>query len=239
MFQKLKDYAAIREDKQLSSKFKDRYRLRVKEKDREKCLQALKEWNKRLFVVTRQAQREPPPKKSVSASPTRPSGHLRDLSCVLYHALSNYWNCGCAIRHEARFCLRPKEGLHKCPDPSELDFSLLFSAPTTGAGVAWRWQEGRVLVRSRLCVHQTLNSFINNNLLEVYQLQPQKSAFRSIRRSAKRNVPRYRRSVTPLKRRRGMGTASNCLWKTAATSSICGSYDHSRDNFDTLNLLKQ
>jgi hypothetical protein len=157
MFQKLKDYATNCGDKQLSSKFKDRYRLRVKEKDREKCLQALKEWNKNLLVVTRQAQKEPPAKKSVSASTMRPSGHLRDLSCVLYRALSNYWNCDCAIRHEARFCLRPKQGLHKCPDPSELDFSLLFSAPTTGAGVTWGWQEGTVLVRSRSCVHQTLN----------------------------------------------------------------------------------
>ena len=126
---------------------KDRYRLRVKEKDREKCLQALKEWNERLCMVTQRAQKEP----------TRPSRHLRDLSCALYRALSNYWNCGCTIRHEARFCLKPKPSLHKCPDPSELDFSLLFSTPTTDAGAAWGWQEGKVLVRSRLCVHQTLN----------------------------------------------------------------------------------
>lgn len=157
MFQKLKDYAASRESNQLSSKFRDRYRLRVKEKDREKCLQALKEWNERLCVVTQRAQKEPTVKKFVSSSPTRPSRHLRDLSCALYRALSNYWNCGCTIRHEARVCLKPKPSLHKCPDPSELDFSLLFSTPTTGAELAWGWQEGKVLVRSRLCVHQTLN----------------------------------------------------------------------------------
>jgi hypothetical protein len=152
MFQKLKDYAASRNSKQTSRKLKDRYRFRVKEKDREKCLQHLKEWNDKLLVLTCRAQKELTVKKSVSSSPTRPSGHLRDLSCVLYRALSNYWNCGCTIRHEARFCLRPKQGLHKCPDPSELDFNLLFSTPTTGAGVTWGWQEGKVLVRSRMCV---------------------------------------------------------------------------------------
>jgi hypothetical protein len=156
MFQKLKKYAASRKSKQLSSKFKDRYIFRVKEKDREKCLQALNEWNERLLVVTRRAQKEPTVKKSVSSSPTRPSGHLRDLSRALYRAPSNYWNCGCTTRHEAKFCLKPKTCLHKCPDPAELDFNLLFSATTTGTGVTWEWQEGKVVVRSRQYVQQHL-----------------------------------------------------------------------------------
>lgn len=148
MFQKLRDYAASRQEKQLSRKFKDRYRFRVKEKDREKCLQALKEWNERLLVVIRRAQ-EPSTKKSISSSQIRPSSHLRDLSHALYRALSNYWNCGCTIRHEVKFCLKPNQGLHRGSDPSEIDFNLLFSASSTGSGVMWGWQEGKVVVRSR------------------------------------------------------------------------------------------
>jgi len=148
MFQKLKYYAASNQSKQASSRLRDRYRFRVKEKDREKCLQALKEWNVKLHVLIERAQKEPMV-KTTSSGPMRPSGHLRDLSRALYRALSNYWNCGCTIRHEARFCLKPHKGLHKCPDPSELGFNLLFSAPKIDTGPTWGWQEGKVVVRSR------------------------------------------------------------------------------------------
>lgn len=145
MFRKLTGFAADREKGETTSTFKERIRFWKKEKDRTICLKNLSTWNKRLFRLTEQAQREPVTKKLPSRAKDVPSSHLRSLSKKLYRALAKCWSCNCSTQHVAQFCLKARGDSAK-PMVTEIDFDFLFSVQEDLK--LGRWQEGTVIVRS-------------------------------------------------------------------------------------------
>ncbi|TGO24877.1 hypothetical protein BPAE_0093g00400 [Botrytis paeoniae] len=145
MFSKLTEFAADRERGETTSTFKERTRFWKKEKDRETCLKNLSTWNKRLFRLTEQAQKEPATKKLSSGAKDVSLSHLRTLSQKLYKALAKCWGCNCPTQHEAQFCLKARGNSVK-PAITEIDFDFLFSVQEDMQ--LGRWQEGTVVVRS-------------------------------------------------------------------------------------------
>ncbi|QSZ30702.1 hypothetical protein DSL72_000260 [Monilinia vaccinii-corymbosi] len=145
MFRKLKSFAADREKGESMSTFKERIRFWKKEKERTICLKNLATWNKRLFKLAEQAQKEPPTNRSSLGAKHVPSSQLRSLSHKLYRALAKCWGCNCATRHQAKFCLKAR-GDSARSTVTEIDFDFLFSVQEDLK--LGRWQEGRVVVRS-------------------------------------------------------------------------------------------
>src|SRR5436190_10796102 len=104
MYSKLKQFGSDRESKQTSSTFLERFTFWKKEKHRNKCLEQLSIWNKRLGRLIYNAQKRASTNSVVAVqSPTMafkqsvikhrrvPSSQLRRLSQQLYNALSQYW----------------------------------------------------------------------------------------------------------------------------------------------------
>ncbi|ESZ91986.1 hypothetical protein SBOR_7643 [Sclerotinia borealis F-4128] len=145
MFGKLKGFAADREKGDTTSTFKERIRFWKKEKERTICLKNLATWNKRLFRLTEQAQKEPATQKLTSGAKDVPSSQLRSLSQKLYKALAKCWSCNCSPQHEAKFCLKARGNPVKLT-VTEIDFDFLFSVQEDLK--LGRWQEGTVVVRS-------------------------------------------------------------------------------------------
>lgn len=145
MFSKLTKFATEKEKGETASTFKERIRFWKKEKERNICLKNLSTWNKRLFRLTEQAQKEPVTKKLPLGAKDVPSSHLRLLSQKLYRALAKCWRCNCSTQHEAKFCLKTR-GYSMKPTVTELDFDFLFSVQEDIK--LGRWQEGTVVVKS-------------------------------------------------------------------------------------------
>ncbi|KAF7874883.1 hypothetical protein EAF04_002057 [Stromatinia cepivora] len=145
MFSKLTRFATEKEKGETTSTFKERIRFWKKEKERDICLKNLSTWNKRLFRLTEQGQKEPATKKLPLGAKDVPSSHLRLLSQKLYRALSKCWSCSCSTQHEAKLCLKARGDSVK-PTVTELDFDFLFSVQEDIK--LGRWQEGTVVVRS-------------------------------------------------------------------------------------------
>ncbi|KAG4034206.1 hypothetical protein MFRU_003g01790 [Monilinia fructicola] len=145
MFSKLKVFAAESGKGETTSTFKERIRFWKKEKERSICLKNLATWNKRLFRLTEQAQREPPIKSLSPRAKDIPSSQLRSLSQKLYRAFAKSWGCNCATQHEAKFCLKARGNSVK-PAVTEIDFDFLFSVQDDQK--LGRWQEGTVFVKS-------------------------------------------------------------------------------------------
>jgi hypothetical protein len=158
MYNKLKQFGSDRESKQTSSTFLERFTFWRKEQHRNKCLEHLHIWNKRLGRLVDNARKEPSTNTAVAVqsqivafnrSVVRhrrvPSSQRRRLSQQLYKALSQCWGC-CHIRHEARFCLKLQEG-ERTDDEGEAEFDFLVSLQAK-INNQWTWQEGHILIRS-------------------------------------------------------------------------------------------
>lgn len=156
MYNKLKQFTSDQDSKQTSSTFSERFIFWKKEKHRNKCLEQLTKWNKRLGRLIDNAQREPlsrsaiaaqngTSKRGVGSHRRVPSIQRRNLSRQLYHALSSCWNC-CAVRHEAKFCLKVQDD-QRAADEAVAEFDFLVSLEK-GKNDQCAWQEGHIIMRS-------------------------------------------------------------------------------------------
>ncbi|KAL9000161.1 MAG: hypothetical protein Q9188_005727 [Gyalolechia gomerana] len=141
MYRRLKTFEDERRTNRTSSTAKERFRFWKKEKDRKKCLQALRTWNKNLLCYGEVARREP-----VVARPAEsrngPSPELREVSKLLYKALARYWRCACASPHQAQFCLTPRQSTTPAHSPHD----FLFSTASTTGQTHVSWMEGTVML---------------------------------------------------------------------------------------------
>lgn len=156
MYNKLKQFASDRDSRQTSSTIYERFIFWKKENHRDKCLEQLRTWNKRLGRLIENARKEPlttstvaaqsgTSKRSMGSHRRVPSIQRRKLSQQLYHALSSCWNC-CAIRHEARFCLKVQDDQSTADDvAAEFDFLV---SQEKGKKNQCTWQEGHIMMRS-------------------------------------------------------------------------------------------
>ncbi|RAL67649.1 hypothetical protein DID88_008398 [Monilinia fructigena] len=144
MFSKLKTFAVESEKGETTSTFMERIRFWKKEKERTICLKNLATWNKRLFKLTEQAQKEPTGKRLSPRAKDIPSSQLRSLSQKLYRAFAKSWGCNCATQHEAKFCLKARGNSVKAT-VTEIDFDFFFSVQDDRK--LGRWQEGTVFVK--------------------------------------------------------------------------------------------
>lgn len=154
MYNKLKQFGSDQESKQTSSTFLERLAFWKKEKHRTKCLEQLHKWNKRLGCLTYNVpltnlaaviqSQSGTPVQSVLSHRRVPSIQLRRLSQQLHQALLQCWDC-CAIRHEARFCLRVQEKILGDEEAAEFEF---FVSSHVERNHQCTWREGHILMRS-------------------------------------------------------------------------------------------
>lgn len=150
MYNKLKQFGLDRESGQTSSTFLQRFAFWRKEKNRTKCLEQLRIWNKRLRRLTNNAAVNQSPSgtltKSVLSPRRVPTVQLHRLSQQLHQALSGCWEC-CASRHDARFCLKVHEEQSLSGDEvAEFEFLVSSDAQENQQYV---WQEGHILMQVR------------------------------------------------------------------------------------------
>ena len=147
MYNKLKQFASDRDSKRTSSTFFERFIFWKKEKHRNNCLEQLAKWNKRLgrLIESAIAAQNRTWKRGVGSCPRVPSIQRRNLSRQLYDALSSCWNC-CAIRHEAKFCLKVQDD-QTAADDVAAEFDFLVSLEK-GNNNQCAWQEGHIIMRS-------------------------------------------------------------------------------------------
>ncbi|KAL8703692.1 MAG: hypothetical protein Q9201_003126 [Fulgogasparrea decipioides] len=143
MYRKLKTFEDERRTQTASSTAKERFHFWKKEKDRKKCLKALRTWNKNLLCLTEVARHEPVARPVESPTRTGPSPQLREVSKVLYKALARYWRCTCTSSHQAQLCLTPRL------TPAHSPYDFLFSTASTTGQTHVSWMEGTVLLRPK------------------------------------------------------------------------------------------
>lgn len=149
MYNKLKQFGLDRESGQTSSTFLKRVAFWRKEKHRTTCLEQLRIWNKRLGRLINNAAVIQGPSgtltRNVRSHRKVPTVLLRELSQKLYQTLLGCWDC-CAIRHEARFCLKVHE--EKNINGEEVaEFEFLVS-PDVDRNHQYAWQEGHILMQA-------------------------------------------------------------------------------------------
>ena len=107
MYTKMKKFEEEEASGKIVSGFLERFKFARHSKRRDKCLQNLHIWNKRVSRVVDYAIKKAKSKsgRSVSAESTAPSIKIRELSRKLFRSLSRCWNCGCIPTHDARVSL--------------------------------------------------------------------------------------------------------------------------------------
>ncbi|KAI4189759.1 MAG: hypothetical protein L6R41_001242 [Letrouitia leprolyta] len=145
MYRRLKAFEDERRTHTTSSNAKERFRFWKKEKDRKKCLQALRTWNKNLLCHREVAHREPVHRPAEPQTRTEPPPQLREVSRLLYKALARYWSCNCTSPHQARFCLTPRQST----TPAHSPYDFLFSTTSPSGQTHVSWMEGTVLLQSK------------------------------------------------------------------------------------------
>lgn len=148
MYHKLKQFGLDRESGQTSSTFLERFAFWRKEKHRTTCLEQLRIWNKRLRRLTSNAPVIQSPSGMLMRSmlsPRRvPTVQLRKLSQQLHQTLLGCWDC-CAIRHEARFCLKVHEEQNVNGVVAEFEFLV---SSDLAKNHQYAWQEGHIIMQA-------------------------------------------------------------------------------------------
>ncbi|KAL9600268.1 MAG: hypothetical protein Q9219_003313 [cf. Caloplaca sp. 3 TL-2023] len=145
MYRKLKTFLNDRRAQTTSSTAKERFNFWKKEKDRKKCLKALKTWNKNLLCLREVARREPVARPAESQTRSGPPPQLREASKVLYKALARYWRCSCTSPHQAQLCLSPRKSVASTQSP----YDFFFSTTSTAEKAHVSWMEGSVLLQRK------------------------------------------------------------------------------------------
>jgi hypothetical protein len=149
MYNKLKSFQASRKGGKTQSTWRTRFRFSVKQKDREKSLQMVDRWNKKLRDLASKLDRVTVVDHSHQKRALPPFGRIRQLVTYLYDALASHWACICTQQRSAKFLLQSHCESAKTYD-GDVTFQVLFSRQLVPVpvGAERKWLEGRVIMRA-------------------------------------------------------------------------------------------
>lgn len=110
MYIKLKSFQESRVKKQTTSSLADRFKFRVRQKDRAKSLKMINTWNKRLERFVSRLSQAPIVQKGGGTFSTSLFGQIRQLLDHLYTTLSEHWTLRVSQRTTRQVALASQVG---------------------------------------------------------------------------------------------------------------------------------